>query len=94
MIWGDGWESSDLLTGRENAMTQTPLTDFLSTLADPTTLDAFRDDPAATATAAGLPADLIDLVLSGHAGAIRFRAVQELERAGMAPSISDRVQRK
>ena len=75
-------------------MSKTPLTDFIATLADPTTLDRFRDDPAAIAAAAGLPADLIDLVQSGRSWAIRLRAVQELERAGLAPLISDKYLRK
>jgi hypothetical protein len=71
-------------------MTETPLTDFLANLADPSKLDRFRNDPATTAAAAGLSTDLIALLVSGHIGAIRLRGVQELERAGMAPPISDR----
>lgn len=71
-------------------MSDTPLTDFLATLADPATLDRFRADPAATAAAAGLSEELIAVVLGGHTGAIRVKAIQELERAGLAPLVSDK----
>ena len=71
-------------------MSKTPLTDFIATLADPATLERFRLDPAAVVTEAGLPEDLKHLILEGHSGAIRVRAVQELERAGLAPQVSDR----
>lgn len=71
-------------------MNKTPLTDFLANLADPATLDKFRTDPAATAAAAGLSEELTKLVVAGHPGAIRVRGVQELERAGLAPKLSDK----
>jgi hypothetical protein len=71
-------------------MSETPLTDFLATLADPTTLEKFRYDPAGVLAAAGLSDDLANLVLFGDSGAIRVRGIQELERAGLAPIVSDK----
>jgi len=71
-------------------MNQTPLTDFIAGLADPAALERFRDDPAAVATAAGLSEDVVALVIGGHPGAIRIRAMQELERAGLAPVVADK----
>ena len=68
----------------------TPLTDFLATLADPVTLDRFRAKPHAVMAEAGLPDDLVQLILKGHSGAIRVRALQELERAGLSPLVTDR----
>jgi hypothetical protein len=35
-------------------MSQTPLSDFITTLADPAALERFRSDPAAAVAAAGL----------------------------------------
>jgi hypothetical protein len=71
-------------------MSKTPLTDFIATLADPPTLDRFRTDPTAVMLEAGLSSDLVDLVIQGHSGAIRVRAVKELERAGLSPHVSDK----
>lgn len=71
-------------------MSKTPLTDFIATLADPITLERFRADPAAVMSKADLSMDLVRLILEGHSGAIRVRAVQELERAGLSPLVSDR----
>lgn len=74
-------------------MSNTPLTDFVATLADPFTLERFRLDPAAVVSQAKLPIDLARLILDGTPGAIRVRAVQELERAGLAPIVSDKFGR-
>jgi hypothetical protein len=71
-------------------LSNTPLTDFIVGLADPAMLERFRADPAATAAAAGLSEDLIILLISDHSGAIRVRAIQELEHAGLAPLLSDK----
>src|ERR1039458_9991298 len=70
-------------------MSNTPLTDFIATLADPIALERFRADPQAVMSEAGLPENLTKLILEGHSGAIRVRAVQELERAGLSPRVSD-----
>jgi hypothetical protein len=72
----------------ELPMSRTPLTDFLASLADPIKLERFRVDSTAVVTEAGLPLDLAQLILEGHSGAIRVRAVQELERAGLSPRVS------
>jgi precorrin-3B methylase len=69
---------------------ETPLTDFIASLADPATLERFRADPTATATAAGLSEDLVNLVVAGHPGTVRVRGIQELEHAGLAPVVSDK----
>jgi precorrin-4 methylase len=71
-------------------VSDTPLTDFLATLAEPTALARFRADPDGVIAAAGLPDDLAALVRDGHPGAIRVRAVKELEAAGLAPLVSDK----
>src|SRR5689334_4486024 len=71
-------------------MGETPLTEFLATLANPLSLESFRADPGAFVSHAKLPADLAQLILEGHPGAIRVRAVQELERAGLSPLVSDK----
>ncbi|HEV2638814.1 MAG TPA: SAM-dependent methyltransferase [Actinocrinis sp.] len=68
----------------------TPLTDYLATLADPAQLAAFRADPAGHTAQAGLSEELAALVLAGHSGALRVRAVKELEQAGLAPVVSDK----
>lgn len=70
-------------------MSETPLTDFLATLADPTELERYRRDPDAVLAEAGLSEDLAALVRAGHSGAIRVRAVQELEQAGLSPVVSN-----
>jgi hypothetical protein len=70
-------------------MSDTPLTDFIATLANPVLLERFRRDPYAVLSEAGLSKELTSLILEGHPGAIRVRAVQELERAGLAPLVSD-----
>jgi siroheme synthase len=72
-------------------MSQTPLTDFLATLADPTTLERFRSDPTVVVSEADLPMDLVQLIHEGHSGAIRVRAIQELERAGLSALVSDKL---
>jgi hypothetical protein len=72
-------------------MSNTPLTDFIASLADPATFDRFRSDPVATAVAAGLFEDIVRLVVTGHSGALRVRGMQELERAGLAPLITDKL---
>ena len=71
-------------------MSSTPLTDFLATLSDPITLERFRSNPEAVMSEASLPKDLVRLILEGHSGAIRVRAVQELEHAGLSPRVSDK----
>src|SRR5262245_22439716 len=71
-------------------MSATPLTDFLATLADPLALEKFRADPFGAVRRAKLSPELAQLVLEGHPGAIRIRAVQELERAGLSPLVSDK----
>jgi len=72
-------------------MHKTPLTDFIASLVDPVTLDRFRADPVATAAAAGLSEDLANLVIAGDPGTIHLRCMQELERAGLAPIVSDKL---
>ena len=59
-------------------------------LADPLTLESFRADPVGTGVAADLSDDLVKLLVSSHAGAIRVRGVQELEPAGLALMVSDK----
>jgi precorrin-3B methylase len=71
-------------------MSKTPLTDFIATLAEPTTLERFRLNPSAVVSEAYLPLDLAQLILEGNSGAIRVQAVQELERAGLSPLVSDK----
>ena len=71
-------------------MSTTPLTDFIATLADPATLERFLADPFTTAAQAGLSQEVAELLVSGHPGAIRVHAIRELERAGLAPLVSDR----
>jgi siroheme synthase len=67
----------------------TPLTDFIATLAEPGLLQRYRADPAAVIAEARLPAELTELLLQEHSGAIRVRAVLELESAGLSPRVSD-----
>jgi hypothetical protein len=74
-------------------MSETPLTDFIASLADPTILERFRANPAGTAAAAGLSAELANLVIIGHPGVLRVRGIKELERAGLAPLVSDKFAR-
>ncbi|MFY2559932.1 SAM-dependent methyltransferase [Corallococcus terminator] len=71
-------------------MSNTPLTDFLAGLSDPLVLGRFRADPEALISEAGLSEELAGLVLKGHPGAIRVRAVKELELAGLSPVVSDK----
>jgi len=71
-------------------MSTTPLTDFIATLADPATLERFLRDPFTTAAQAGLSDEVAELLVSGHPGAIRVHAIRELERAGLAPLVSDK----
>jgi hypothetical protein len=71
-------------------MSGTPLTDFVATLAEPSALERFRSEPAAMATEAGLAPDLLKLILDGDSHAIRIRAIQELEGAGLSPQLSDK----
>ena len=66
----------------------TPLADYLVSLANPQELQKFRADPAAHATRAGLPSELVALVASGHPGALRLYVTRELEAAGLAPVLS------
>lgn len=72
-------------------MSKTPLNDFLASLADPITLDRFRADPIAIASAFGLSEDQIRLVAEGNLVAIRFQAVQELEVVGLAPMVTNKL---
>lgn len=69
---------------------KTPLTEFIATLADPTMLEHFRNDPNSVMLEAGLSEDLRNLIQEGHSGAIRIRAVQELEHVGLSPKVSDK----
>jgi precorrin-3B methylase len=71
-------------------MSRTPLTDFVAILAEPSALERFRSEPAAMATEAGLTPDLLKLILEGDSHAIRIRAIQELEGAGLSPQLSDK----
>ncbi|GAO44095.1 SAM-dependent methyltransferase [Flavihumibacter petaseus] len=71
-------------------MPDTPLTDFLASLADPVKLELFTENPVAYLEKAGLSQELTNLILRGHSGAIRIEAVRELERAGLSPVVSDK----
>lgn len=74
-------------------MSSTPLTDFIASLADPAMLERFRANPAGTAAAAGLSAELANLII-GDPGTLLVRGIEELERAGLAPLVSDKFARR
>ncbi|GAA5202132.1 hypothetical protein GCM10023322_83390 [Rugosimonospora acidiphila] len=69
----------------------TPLTDFLVAMASPENLDKFRSEPAATMRDYGLTDRQAEAVTSGERGWIRMEAVRELESAGLAPVITDKI---
>lgn len=72
-------------------MLATPLSDFLYTLADPANLARFRADPREYCRMAGLEQQHTDAVLEMQGGLLRVLALKELEQAGLAPAVTDKL---
>ena len=73
-----------------NEFSKTPLTDFLARLSDPRFLDKYNQNPQAVFDASGLGEEYRSLIQSGNRGLIRVRAIQELEKAGLASMVTDK----
>ncbi|HAP90465.1 MAG TPA: hypothetical protein DCR15_12305 [Arthrobacter bacterium] len=69
----------------------TPLTSFLVSLADPSVLAGYRRDPASVVAAANLSPEETTAVLEGQRGRLRLGALAELERAGYAALVTDKL---
>lgn len=69
----------------------TPLTSFLVSLADPHVLDAYRKNPDAVLDAARLSKEQGKAVREGLRGRLRLEALAELERAGYAALVTDKL---
>lgn len=69
----------------------TPLTSFLVSLADPSVLEAYRRNPETVLAAAGLRVEDAMAVLEGQRGRLRLGALAELERAGYAAMVTDKL---
>lgn len=69
----------------------TPLTSFLASLSDPKELDAYRHNPDAVLGAAGLSPAEQHAVREGLRGWLRLTALKELENAGYAAVVSDKL---
>ncbi|MDJ0352301.1 SAM-dependent methyltransferase [Pseudarthrobacter sp. PH31-O2] len=69
----------------------TPLTSFLVALADPAVLEAYRRGPDALLAAARLSAEEAEAIRQGHRGRLRLGALAELERAGYAALVTDKL---
>ena len=71
-------------------MTTTPLSNFLTSLADPVNLTTFEADPRRYCESSGLTSDLVAAVLQMRGGLMRVLAMRELERAGLSPTVTDK----
>ena len=69
----------------------TPFSDFLASLSDPATLERYQLDPVNLIRLHGLTKAQEAALRSGDRGAIRMEAVRELEAAGLAPVVSDKI---
>lgn len=69
----------------------TTLTTFLASLADPKALDAYRRNPGRVLEGSGLSPTEQHAVRQGLRGWLRLAALKELEEAGFAAKVSDKL---
>lgn len=81
--------ASEAASGLQPA--NTPLTSFLVSLADPHVLDAYRKNPEVVVAAARLSREQGEAVQEGLRGRLRLDALAELERAGYAALVTDKL---
>lgn len=68
----------------------TPLTDFVASLAEAEVFERFRRAPREVLDETALGEDARAVLLGDHRGLLRLRGIQELERAGLSPLVSDK----
>lgn len=69
----------------------TPLNDFIADLANPQLLARYRANPLEVLAGAGLSDTQQQLLSSNERGLLRVRLLQELERTGYAPLVSNNL---
>ncbi|PEU18132.1 MULTISPECIES: SAM-dependent methyltransferase [unclassified Bacillus (in: firmicutes)] len=71
-------------------LSKTPLIDFLSRFSNQEFLDKYNKNPQEVLDESGLREEYRYLIKNGNRGLLRIRATQELEKAGLAPMITDK----
>lgn len=75
------------LSGRDG---DTSLTDFVTSLANPEVFERFRQNPQEVLSKTQLSDEGKAILLGDFRGLLRVRGIQELERAGLSPLITDK----
>ncbi|WP_332852301.1 SAM-dependent methyltransferase [Duganella sp. S19_KUP01_CR8] len=81
-------ENSDRLALRENR--ETPMNDFISRLRNPAFLASYLANPSEQLAKAGLSDVEQHWLSTSDRGLLRVRLIQELEKAGFSPLVSDK----